>query len=531
MIASKGALALLRLALRRDRVVLPVWIAVPAVVVAAIGSALADLYPQAGRRAALGATVTSAPALRALTGPVYDTSIGGLTAWRAVTFVTVLAALMSITTVIRHTRADEESGRAELVGACVVGRHAIVAATVLLAGAANLVLALVTALVLAAQGLSVAGSLAFGLAAGGAGWVFAGVAVVAAQLTEHARTGRGLAVAALGLAFVLRASGDATGDEAVSWLSPLGWAQRVRPFAGERWWAVALLAGTGLALVAVAAVLAGQRDLGAGLVAPRHGPRDAGARLASTPALAWRLQRGSLLGWSAAFAVAGGMFGSLAQSVGTIIQDNPRLAAMLALMGGEGALVDTFLATVLGLLGLVAGGYAVQATLRLRTEESALRAEPVLATAVRRASWTAGHLGAALAGTVVILAAGGLAAGLTHGIRAGGPAAEVPRLVAAAVLQAPAGWTLAGLAMLLFGALPRLVALAWAALVAFALIAQLGELLRLDDRVMSLSPFTHLPQLPGGTVTAGPLLWLTGVAAALAVAGVLAFGARDVSGD
>ncbi|MGP4104937.1 ABC transporter permease [Nonomuraea sp. KM90] len=527
-----GTVALVRLALRRDRVLLLVWIVVVVGLIAASASAIAELYPQAAQRIALGATIGTAPALQALTGPVFDaTSVGGLTAWRGTTMASVLAALMSIAAVVRHTRAEEETGRAELVGACAVGRAAIPAAAVLVAGAANLLIALLVTLGLAGQGLPVAGALALGLAVGGTGWVFTGVAVLAAQLTAHARTAVGIAAAALGLAFLLRALGDAAGIETLSWMSPLGWAQRVRAFAGERWWVVALLAVAGLALVAVAAVLARRRDLGAGLMAPRTGPGDAARYLAGPLALAWRLQRGALLGWTVGFALVGVMFGALADSVGDIVRDNPQIAAILAMVGGAGALIDSFLSAETALLGLVAGGYAVQATLRLQGEEAAVRAEPVLAGAVPRWRWTAGHLVLALGGSTLILAAGGLAAGLAHGVRIGDPAGQAARLLGAALVQAPATWTLAGIAMLLFGLAPRLTSLAWAALVAFALLAQLGELLQIDEWIRDLSPFAHVPQALGRAVDAGPLLWLAAVTAALLLAGVTAFRLRDLRGN
>ncbi|NRQ38920.1 ABC transporter permease [Nonomuraea sp. NN258] len=524
-----GTLTLVRPALRRDRVLLPVWIVAIVVTVAATASAIGELYPQAGQRLALGVTIGSTPALQALTGPVFDaSSVGGLTAWRATTIASVLAALISITAVTRHTRAEEESGRAELIGACAVGRHALASAAVLVAGGANLLIGLLIALALTGQGLPAGGALALGLAVAGTGWFFTGVAVVAAQLTAHARTANGIALAALGLAFLLRAVGDAAGMEALSWLSPLGWAQRVRAFAGERWQVAVLFVAAALLLVAAAAVLARRRDLGAGLMPPRPGPRDAARSLAGPLALACRLQRSALLGWTVGFTAVGAMFGSLAQSVGDLVRDNAQIAAALALLGGAGALIDTFLAAQLGLLSLVAGAYAVQATLRLQGEEAAVRAEPVLATAVPRWRWTAGHLTVALAGTLVILTAAGLAIGLAHGIRIGEPVEQTARLAGAALVHVPAAWTLAGIAMLLFGALPRLTGLAWAALVAFALLGQFGELLQLDAWLRNLSPFAHLPQAPGGSVNVVPLTWLAAITLALALAGMAAFQRRDL---
>lgn len=105
------------------------------------------------------------------------------------------------------------------------------------------------------------------------------------------------------------------------------------------------------------------------------------------------------------------------------------------------------------------------------------------------------------------------------------------RLATAAWVQLPAVWVVAGLAMLLYGMLPRLTALAWAALVAFALLGQLGEVLQLPEWMQSLSPYAHLPQAPREELEATPLLWLGALAAALATAGMTTFRRRDLIGN
>ena len=526
-----GTGALIRLILRRDRILLPIWIVLLAAVPLSAAVSFADLYPTAAERQVFADTAGNNPALVALYGQVFSPSVGGLTAWR-VGIVPVFVAVVSLLTVIRHTRTEEEAGRRELLGGGVVGRNAPLAAALIVTVAANLVLAVLLALGMIGQDLPAVGSIALGLAFATAGCVFAAVAGVAAQLAEGAGAARGIAISVLGLAFLLRVAGDVGGEDNglswLSWASPIGWVQQVRPFDDERWWVFALAAGAFVVLAAAAYALSSRRDVGAGFLPPRPGPATASPSLRSPLALAWRLHRGLLLGWTVGFAVMGAVFGSVTEAASDILNDNPQLEMLFERVGGQAGLADAYLSAIMGILGLAASGYAVQAALRLRSEETDMRAEPVLATAVGRLRWATSHLLFAVLGPAFTLAAAGLAAGLTYGLSTGEVGEELARVLAGAVVQLPAVWVLAGIAAALYGLLPRLTSLSWAALGAFVLLGLFGELLQLEEWMLDLSPFTHIPKLPGGEVSAEPLVWLVGVAAVFTIAGMVGFRRRDV---
>src|SRR5262249_14877140 len=187
MTGYEGTGALVRLALRLDRVRLPVWVVVIALLPAGTAAQYKSLYPTRESIQAVSGVISN-PSLVALNGPLFGVSIGGLTAWKIGVTELVLVALMSILTVIRHTRTEEETGRSELVAAGVVGRYALLTAALLTAGLANLAIVVLVALGLAGTGLPVAGSVALGLAVGVAGLVFATVAAAAAPLTGSARS-------------------------------------------------------------------------------------------------------------------------------------------------------------------------------------------------------------------------------------------------------------------------------------------------------------------------------------------------------
>jgi ABC-2 type transport system permease protein len=525
MTTLAGTGALVRLIVRRDRLRLVMWIGAIVVVTVATAAALAKLFPTVQSRALFATMLTGNPAIRALIGPLFDaTTIGGLTAWRLGGIGAVVVALVSLLTVVRHTRAEEEAGRRELLGSAAVGRHAALAAALLVTGGVDLLVAALVVAGLVAIGLPTAGAIAMGLSFASAGWTFAAVAAVAAQLVETARAANAIAGAILGAAYLARVVGDTQpGLWWLSWASPIGWAQRIRPFAGERWWLCGFAAAVAAALATAAQMLSARRDLGAGIVRPRPGPATASRWLGGAFGLAWRLQRNALAGWTIGFAVVGIALGSVAHGIADLLDSSPRIRLLIATLGGHGAVVDAYFTAIFGILGLVASAYGVQATLRLRGEEEEARAEPVLAASVSRLRWATSHLVFAALGPAIALAAAGVAAGFVHGERG-----DVPRLVTTAIVQLPAVWVLVGIALALFGVAPRFARGSWGVLAGCVVLGQLGQPLQLPSWAMNLSPFTHLPRPLGGGIDAVPLLLLLGAASGFTTFGLLALRRRDL---
>ncbi|MFE0348686.1 ABC transporter permease [Streptomyces griseoluteus] len=518
MSALAGTGVLFRFALRRDRVLIPVWIGVNALMVLSMPGTLRGLYATEAERAALRSQMAGNASLRALTGPLLDDSLGSLTAWRVGVYAGLLAAVMSLLIVIRHTRDEEESGRLEVIASGAVGRRAPLSSALLASLAANGVLTVVLIAGLASLGLS--GALALGLAVGLTGLVFASAAAVAAQLTQSARLARGLTAGLLGAAFVLRAAGDA-GPAWLTWASPLGWLEKVRAYAGERWWVLGLSALACVSQGLLAYALAGHRDLGMSFLPTRPGP--AVGRLGSAGALAWRLQRSALLGWSTGFFLAGVVYGSLTEGAADMMSGNAGARAVLERMGGRAEVTDTFLSAMIGMLGLVSALYVVSAVLRLSSEESSGRAEPLLACAVSRLRWAGGHLVIAFGGVVVLLLLAGLGLWAGYGERPGA-------VVGACLLQVPAAWTLGAVAVLLHGTVPRAAVAGWAVAGAVLLIGWVGPALDAPGWLLAVSPYDHLPKLPGARMEWGPVAALLGLTALLTGTGLAALRRRDVAG-
>lgn len=528
MTAVAGTVELVRLALRRDRLLLPAWVAGLSLLVLATAEAFDRVYPGVEQRQALAAGVATNPGLRAVTGPPFDlATTGGLTAWRITGPVCVLMGVMSLLIVVRHTRSEEETGRAELIGAGAVGRYAGIVAGMLVAIGANIAVSVLVIGGLLGLGLPVAGSVALGLMLGATGIVFAAIAAVTAQVADTGRGAAGAAGSLVGLAFLLRAIGD-VGTSTLSWLSPIGWAQRARPYADERWWTLLLPLVLALVVAGLAFGLAARRDLGMGMLPARSGRRDGSRWLAGPVGLAWRLQRMPLLAWTAGFATIGAMVGLIGESVTDLLDQSPQIAELMRTLGGGVDIVGSLFATFFGMLGIVAAGYVAQATLRIRGEELASRADPVLAGSTPRWRWAGGHLLCAAGGVVLILTVAGLSAGLVHGSRSGELDRWLPDLLGAGLARVPAALVFGGLAAVLVGFAPRLTALVWAALAVCLGLDIVGPLLGLPDWVLAVSPFDHTPMLPMVDISFTPLAVLASVAVGSALVGLAALRRRDI---
>jgi len=451
----------------------------------------------------------------------------------------VLAALMSALSVVRHTRQNEETGRAELVGAAVVGRHAGLAAALGIAVGANIALAATIGLAGIMAGQPTAGSFTAGMATGALGIVFAGVAAVTVQLTSTTRGASGFAAAVLGLAFVVGGIGnmlghaDATGLRLVSawpaWLSPLGWGEQMRPFGGDNWWPLSLSVLAFVVLVGGAAMLSTRRDVGGGILAERRGDAEAARGLLSPFGLVWRLQRSALIGWAVAMAGFGLVFGVISNEMKDL---EGAAAEWYARMGGSEQVLDAYRASIIEMAGMAVAIYTVQILLRMRAEEADGRLESLLAASVSRPRWMWSHLLNAGLGALLLLLSFAMSMGLGAAAALGDISAQVPALIAAGLVQLPAIMLIAGIVVALTGLLPRAAgALSWTLLLSAILLGPMfgAATLQLPAWAQDVSPFTHTPKLPGADFTAAPVFGLMVISAVLVAAGVASFRHRNVA--
>ena len=523
---------LLRQRLHRDWLQLTLWIVGTALMAFAGYAGVRQSYATLADRQNILAAALANPVILMFRGLPSGTSEGAFLAFEVLPWLAMLAALMSTFLAVRHTRGDEEAGRAELVWATPAGRRLPIVATVVHGILANVVLAALTALALIATGSPTAGSLLAGAAAGSCGIVFLGIGLLAAQLLRTSRGANSLTVWVLVATFLIRGIGNAAGtpsDDLTSmtsawpaWLSPFGWVEQTRPYDTDLVWPMLLGLGVGLVLAAASVALQSLRDIDASLVAERPGRVSARPALASPHALVWRLTAGSIVGWAVGGAITGILATTLSGLVDRISGENPAVADILKKIGGATGGLDEVVVTVFfTLLGILAACCAVQTVVRARQEEARGIAEAVLATPIGRVRWLADFVIVGVVAVLIVVAAAVVAGWI--GIWSNGGDDALFRIVAVAGLgQAVAASIFAVLTALAFVLLPRATAaVAWSLVLLAALLGMFGPLFGLPEWSANLSPFAVTPVVDGTGVDVRGLWWLA-LALAAGGAGALA---------
>ncbi len=524
-----GTLELMKLALRRDRIMIPLFIGFFVLLIVGYAAIFVNLYSNAMIREAYYLLGQNTPSIIALFGSIPNSSIGGLTAWRSGVVGAFLIGLISIFLMVRHTRSEERRGRLEFLDSTSVGRQAPLTAALLTTFIVDIIISIFTTLGFIGFGLDATSSLVFALSMGVFGLLFASITAVAVQLTESSSDARYLSVGLLVGLYILRIIGWDNGSYTwLSWLSPYGWVHSIKAFAGNDLWVFGLFIIFIVGLTILAYYLNSIRDVGSGIIPQRPGPASASKSLSSSLALAWRLQRGMLLFWMVILALFGSVIGFVAQSATSLLSSNPQLLKPL-IHAGYVAPVDSFFALSLGLFSIAFAVYTILATSTLQTEESKRYSEMLLTNSVSRSRWMISNLIFGVLGPTLLIIIFSIIMGLSYDYSSG-LSYNVTRLVEASLLYLPAIWILTGISALLFGLYPRLTSLSWVALGLFLIVDLVGEFSNISQWILNLSPFTQVPNyLIGGTLSSS-WGWIFVVAAILMLIGVYSYNQRDING-
>ena len=531
--------ALLLSAMRRDRITLAIWILGTALLALFAASAVGDTYGDTAERVGILRLAVDNPAILLLRGLPHGTTLAAFVFFQIFTWLALLAGLMCSFLAVRHTRAEEESGRAELIAATPAARTIPTVVALVHGVLAALVLGAAVAAALIAGGMPVRGSVVSGCATAAVAIAFLTTGLLAAQLARTSRGANTLGVATVCGAFLLRGLGDALGTPSAdgaamtsawpSWLSPIGWGQHVFAYTDDDPRPLLLCLALAAACTAAVLVLQAGRDNGASLLPARAGRATARPRLRSSLALGWRLHWPTLVAWCAGGAAFGLFAGGLSEAVVQAADTDPDLAANLrSIVPSGGSVTQVLIAAMFALVGVIAAGSATQAVIRLRQEEAHGTAELLLSTPLGRVRWLGGYLVLGAVSILLVLLSGAFAS-VTAQVLTGGQ--DLGLSVAAAAAQLPASLLYLAVLALVFVLLPSATAaLGWTLLGAGVFLGVFGGLLGIPQWARDLSPFTHTPVMGGSGVELGGAVWMLAIAATAASASLVLMRRRELRG-
>jgi ABC-2 type transport system permease protein len=539
-----NSIKLTRFMLRRERVISSIWIVVLVFFSVALVPGMEQVIGQGGGQEELLATLTT-PSMIAMMGPLYCENAGGLFAFMMLLWTMLAVGIMNIFLVVRHTRADEERGRTEVIRP--VGRSATLGAALLTALVINVALALLTGAGMAAAGADGFGfgaCLLYGVLLGVFGMFCAAVTAIFCQLCTSSRGALACpAIVTVG-GYMVRAVGDmpdesgAMPNELLSYFSPMGLLQRSEVFVNNRLWVVFAVLGITAALTAAAFALNRARDMGEGFIAAKPGRKSAKPALLRPFGLQMRLLRGTLIWWAVGLFLTAALYGSIMGNIGGFIEGNdfygelmidipPEIAEMLG--DADAIQAKSFAATINIMLMICSVIPVLLCVFKLKSEESHGRLEAVLAGRLSRRRILAGYVSLAFAASLLMPISAAVGFWLSASSVMENPL-EFSFFAEGALVYLPALWVMLGLAAALIGFAPKATLAAWGYMVYAIFVMFFGGVLALPDWVARTTPFGYVPLLIIEEVNPLTMSALTAVAAVLTIAGFVGYRRRDMAG-
>ena len=514
-----------------------IWGCIFGIAIASSAISYTTIYKTQTQRDALASAYGTNKATSALFGPAPDLqTVAGFTVFKISMTLMILGALWGLLTSTGLLRGEEEGGRWELL---LTGQTTKRGATVLgLAGLGAGVFALwaVTAVITVLSGLDskvdlkAGPAVYFALAMAASAVMFLAVGALTSQLAATRRQAASYAAAFLGIAYAVRMIADAgLGLHGLIWASPLGWIEELQPLTAPLPLALLPIIVFTAVLAVIAVHLAGSRDVGASIV-PDRATRQPHLRFLSGPTgLAMRMARPSVIGWWAAIAVSGLLFGLIAKSAGRTISGSS-VQTVFSRLGAPGSEADAVLGVCFLILAVMVAFAAAGQLVAARSEESGGRLDHLLAHPVSRTSWLGGRLLVAVA----FLLVGGAGAGVFAWLGATSQQAGVsfPALLEAGVNVVPPAVAISGVGVLAFGLRPRTMSLVVYVVLGWSLlIVIVGGIGAVNHWVLDTSVFHQMASAPAVSPhwEADGVMTAVGVAAALL--GGLAFRQRDLQGE
>jgi len=558
----ENSLQLTRFMLRRERIASTVWIVTLLVVIAGLVPGMYGVLDPVARIELLG--VLANPAMVSMAGPayaVYHPTYGAIYANLMYIFTALTVGIMNIFLIVRHTRADEEKGRYEVVRALPIGRLANINAAMLTAVVVNTVLAVSMGLFMYLGGMvgdtymCLHGSMLWGVGLGAMGLVFAAITALLCQLSSMTRSVMAYSFVALILLYLLRAPGDmGIGPEWIALISPLGLVLRTQVYILNLWWPVWVMLASAAIIAAGAYYLCSIRDIDQGMIPAKPGKAYGGFLLKSAPGLVFRLERFLVIMVVMGMFVLGGTYGAVLGDVEAFIASNEMYQALM--LGQvmditilEGLPVDEaiviinqslsvlgftvaemFAGFINGMMALMGLAALIVFALKAKSEEKDIRAELVLAASVSRTKYLAGFVVIAMVSAVLLQAAIGLGmyAAATQALVNPGDL-SLGFVLSSALVYVPALWIMVGITVLLLGLAPKATGFIWAYFGYAFFMDLIGGMGVFPGWLARTTPFGFVPQLPMDEINWVVMGGMTLLAALLTAAGFFFYNKRDIN--
>jgi ABC-2 type transport system permease protein len=549
-----NTLKLTRFMLRRERLIAAIWIIILVLFSAALAPGLDEMFPDDEARESI-LMMYDNEIMTAMMGPIYGDSTGAMYSAFMLLWYLIAVAVMNVFLAVRHTRADEEQGRAEVVRSLPVGRLANVNATMLTAVVINTILAVTTGLAMAVTNtptMDFAGCMLYGAVSGAVGLVFAAVTLVFCQLSQSTSGAVGMSFLALGGFYMLRAAGDISA-EWLSLISPLGLPLRTKIFSENNITPVIALIIIAAVISAAAYALNSMRDLGQGFIPAKLGAESAKKSLLSPFGLSYRLLRKMAVVWIIVMLCAGASYGVVIGDIGSSVANMPAYLEMVGLppevieslsdeqmteLSEEYAdmITEYFGVFVTGMMTLIALIPVLVAGMKLRSEEKGGRVEHIISRSVSRVKYMGGYVVIAfvmsffmqLATAVGLYFSAENAERFMNGknpftlLGEGG-------LISAYFAYLPAMWVMLSVAVALVGLFPKAAGAVWGYYGVVCFLTLIGNFPNVPEVMSAISPMTHTPQLPLDEMNLTPLIVMTAIAAVLTAAGIIGYRRRDMA--
>ncbi|SFJ89475.1 ABC-2 type transport system permease protein [Halobacillus dabanensis] len=474
------------------------------------------------------------PAMVAMVGPTPvetagEYTLGAMYSHEMLLFCGLFAMVISVLHVVSHTRKEEDLGLIEIVRSFQIGRQANSLATMLEVVFINVVLALFISSVMMSFGadtISVEGSFLFGASIGMAGIIGAGIALVMSQIMPASSGATGSALGITGLLYIIRAGTDVSNVD-LSMMNPMGWTYLTYPFTENNWIPLIFAVIFSLIMMAVAFVLEGARDMGAGYLPEREGREKARRSLLSVRGLLIKINKGVMISWLITFIVMGAAYGSIYGDMQTFVESSEMVRQMFSDTGAslEESFTGTIMVVMIGLVSIL----PIVLVNKLFGEESRSRLSQLYATRVTRSRfyWTTIGL-AIISGLGGILLAAGSLGGTAIATMGDKSTMGVMDFLAAGFNFSPAVLFFTGMAALALGWAPKLGKVVYIYLAYSFLINYFGGIIDLPEWFSKTAIQSWIPRLPLEDFDTVIFVMITVISISLMVIGFLGYKRRDL---